>query len=185
VTIEPPAVLSGPRLDLHLVTVEQVLSRDGRHEPLAIAFDDPDDVLSPENSPLAYRIPQVQADPSVNPWLIRIAVDRETSTIIGLTNFHDRPDEDGVVEIGYRVTERFRRNGFGREMAQIMWDFAAEHPDVQILRASVSPNNVPSLAIIESAGFEHVGEQDDPDDGLEFIFDMSVADYRAKRESAT
>ena len=184
-TIEPPAVLSGPRLDLHLVTVEQVLSRDGEHDPVAIAFADPDDILSPENSPLAHRIPQVQADPSVNPWLIRLAVDRESDTIVGLTNFHDRPDEDGVVEIGYRVTDRFRRNGYGREIAQIMWDFAASHPDVKVLRATVSPTNVPSLAIIESTGFAHVGEQDDPEDGLEYVFDMSVADYRARRESAT
>ena len=169
-TLNPPDVLSGPRLDLHLVTVEQVLSRDGEHDPVAIAFADPDDILSPENSPLAHRIPQVRADPSVNPWLIRLAV--------------DRPDEDGVVEIGYRVTDRFRRNGYGREIAQIMWDFAASHPDVKILRATVSPTNAPSMAIITSAGFTHVGEQDDPEDGLEYVFDMSVADYRAKRESA-
>ena len=184
-TLNPPEVLSGPRLDLHLVTVEQVLSRDGEHEPVAIEFDDPDDVLSPKNSPLHHRIPQVRNDPSVNPWLIRLAVDRETSTIVGLTNFHDRPDKNGVVEIGYRVTERFRRNGYGREIAQIMWDFAASHPDVKVLRASVSPTNAPSMAIIETAGFTQVGEQDDPDDGLEYIFDMTVADYRAKRESAT
>ena len=184
-TFDPPDVLSGPRLDLHLVTVEQVLSRDGEHTPVPIEFADPDDILSPEKSPLAYRNPQVRSDPAVNPWLIRLAVDRITGQIVGLANFHDRPDVDGMVEIGYRVVQRFRRRGFGREMAQIMWDFASHHPDVKVLRASVSPMNTPSLAIIEAAGFTHVGEQDDPEDGLEYIFDMTVADYRARRESAT
>ena len=172
-------------MDLHLVTVEQLLSRDSHSTPVPLGFADPDDILNPDNSPIGFRIPQVRADPSVNPWLIRLAVDRITGQIIGLINFHDRPDDQGVVELGYRVNARFRRRGFGREMALIMWDFAAFHPDVSMLRASVSPTNEPSLAIIKGAGFTHVGEQDDPDDGLEYIFDMTVADYRTKRESAT
>lgn len=152
---------------------------------MPLGFDDPDDILAPENSPIGHRIPQVRADPTVNPWLIRLAVERSSGVIVGLTNFHDRPDADGVVEIGYRVVERFRRRGYGREMAHIMWDFAVDHPDVTILRASVSPENAPSRAIIEGAGFRHVGEQDDPEDGLEYVYDMTVADYRARRESAT
>jgi RimJ/RimL family protein N-acetyltransferase len=185
VSIEPPAVLSGPRLDLHLLTIEQLLSRDVGQVPIELPFNDPNNILDPDNSPIRFRIPQVRANPHVNPWLIRLAVERQSNTIVGLTNFHDAPDSDGMVEIGYRVSQNFRRQGYGREMALIMWDFAATHPDVKLLRASVSPTNAPSLAIIEGAGFSHVGEQDDPDDGLEYIYDMTVADYRAMRQSAT
>jgi RimJ/RimL family protein N-acetyltransferase len=184
-TIVLPDVLHGPRLELHLVTVEQLLSRDGHSQRVPLGFADPDDILHPDNSPIGYRIPQVRENPAVNPWLIRLAVERETATIIGLTNFHDQPDAEGAVEIGYRVVERFRRRGFAREIAFIMWDAAAAHPDVRLLRASVSPTNTASLAIIEGAGFRHVGEQDDPEDGLEYIYDMTVADYAASRESAT
>ena len=58
------------------------------------------------------NLPQVLADPSVNPWLVRLAVLRETGEIVGLVNFHAPPDSDGMVEIGYRVIPAFRRRGY-------------------------------------------------------------------------
>jgi RimJ/RimL family protein N-acetyltransferase len=169
-----PEVMAGPRLDLVLVTVEQLLSRDGTSEPVPLAYPDPDDVLAPDDSPIGFRIPQVRADPSVNPWLIRLAVLRETGEIVGLVNFHDRPDADGVVEIGYRVIPRFRRQGYAREMAEVMWRAAAAHPAVRRLRATVAPDNAASRTIISGAGFTHVGEQIDPDDGLELVYERAV-----------
>jgi len=175
----PPDVLAGPRLDLVLVTVEQLLSRDGEHEPVALPFPDPHDVLHPSTSPLRFRIDQVRADPSVNPWLLRLAVLRGSSpTIVGLGNFHDRPDAGGMVEIGYQVVPQYRRRGFGREIASTMWEFAASCPQVTRLRASVAPSNVASRAIIESAGFVKVGEEDDPEDGLEWVYERGARDFR-------
>jgi RimJ/RimL family protein N-acetyltransferase len=169
-----PDVLAGPRLDLVLVTVEQLLSRDGTGDPVPLGHPDPDDVLAPEESPIGFRIPQVRADPSVNPWLIRLAVLRETDEIVGLVNFHDRPDDDGAVEIGYRVIPRFRGRGYASEMAAVMWQAAAAHPDVRRLRASVAPDNTASLAIVERAGFVRVGEQIDPEDGLEWVYERDA-----------
>jgi RimJ/RimL family protein N-acetyltransferase len=168
-------VLVGPRLDLVMVTVAQLLSRAGVGPPAPLPYDDPDDVLHPDRSPLLYRVAQVQADPSVAPWLLRLAVRRDTATIVGLGNFHDRPDERGMVEIGYSVLPAHRRRGYGGEIAQIMWSFATGHPDVRVLRASVAPDNTPSLAIVRAAGFVKVGEQDDPEDGLEWVFERPVA----------
>lgn len=176
----PPPVLPGSRLDLVLLSVEQLLSRDGHHDPLPLPFEDPDDVLHPERSPLTRRIAKVRVDPEANPWLLRLAVLRAPkATIVGLGNFHDRPDQRGMVEIGYRVLPAYRRQGFGREIAHTLWSFAAAHPDVRVLRASVRPDNLGSLSIILGRGFVKVGEQDDTDDGLEWIFELAAADYRA------
>lgn len=175
----PPQVISGPRLDLVLVTVEQLLSRDGDAVPIPLSFPDPDDVLNPEESPLRYRIPQVKADPSVNPWLIRLAVLRAAEpVIVGQANFHDRPDADGMLEIGYSVLPRHRRRGYATEIAMTMWRFAASHPHVRVLRATARPDNEPSLRIIRGAGFVHVGEQDDPDDGRELVYELDAAGLR-------
>lgn len=178
----PPDVLSGPRLDLVLVTVEQLLSRERGATPVPLAFDDPHDLLRAEHSPLNYRIPQVRADPSVNPWLVRLAVVRlPVPVIVGQVNFHDRPDGRGMVEIGYSILPAHRRQGYAREVAMTMWDFAASHPDVSVLRATVRPDNEASLRIIRGAGLVHVGEQDDPEDGLELIFELSAAAFRRAR----
>lgn len=178
----PPDVLSGPRLDLVLVSVDQLLSREGDATPVPLGFDDPYDVLRAEHSPLRHRIPQVKADPSINPWLVRLAVVRSPGPqIVGQANFHDRPDDGGMVEIGYSILPAFRERGYAREVAMTMWDFAASHPDVRVLRATVRPDNEASLRIIRGAGLVHVGEQDDPEDGLELIFELSAVAFRLAR----
>jgi len=177
----PPDVIAGPRLDLVLVTVDQLLARAASEGPVALGYDDPDDVLHPERSPLLFRVRQVSDDPSVNPWLLRLAVDRATGTIVGLVNFHDRPDAEGRLEIGYRVLPAYRRRGYAREMATTMWSYAATHPGVRTLVASVAPDNAPSRAIVEGAGFVHVGEQDDPEDGLERVYELPAPSVPGSR----
>lgn len=177
----PPDVLHGPRLDLVLVTVEQLLLRAASDGPVPLGYADPHDVLDPDDSPLRWRVPQVLADPSSNPWLIRIAVDRETGTIVGQVNFHAPPDDEGVVEIGYRVLPAYQGRGYATEIARTMWDYAAAHPDVRTLRANVRPDNEPSRRIIEGAGFAKVDEEIDPEDGLEYVYLLDAADYRARR----
>ena len=174
----PPDLIAGPRLDLVLVTVDQLLARAASDGPVPLGYDDPTDVLRPEDSPLHHRVPQVLADPTVNPWLVRIAVLRETGEIVGLVNFHAPPDSDGMVEIGYRVIPAFRRRGFATEMARTMCAYAASHPGVRTLRATFSPGNDGSRSIIETAGLVLVGEQDDPEDGLELVYEIPARDYR-------
>jgi [ribosomal protein S5]-alanine N-acetyltransferase len=176
--VKPPPVLIGRRLNLVLISVAQLLSRDGNHDPIPLAYPDPYNVLHPARSPVRYRVAQVLENPEVNPWLLRLAVLRDTKQIVGLGNFHDAPDAHGMLEIGYSVLPTFRRQGFGREIAHTMWNFAAKQREVQVLRASVSPDNTASLAIVQKAGFVKVGEQDDPEDGLEYVFEISTSDYR-------
>jgi len=160
-----------------LVSVDQLLARAASDGPVPLGYDDPTDVLRPEDSPLRHRVPQVLADPSVNPWLVRITVLRDTGEIVGLVNFPAPPDADGMVEIGYRVIPEFRRRGFATEMARTMWAYAATHPDVRTLRATFSPGNDGSRSIIEGAGLVLVGEQIDEEDGLELVYEIPASDY--------
>ena len=81
-----------------------------------------------------------------------------------------------MVEIGYRVLPAYRRRGYGREIAQTMWRYAAAHPQVRVLRASVSPDNTASLSIVQAAGLVQVGEEWDDEDGLEHVLEVAAAD---------
>ena len=47
----------------------------------------------------------------------------------------------------------------------------------RVLRASISPDNEPSLALIRKAGFVEVGSQIDEIDGLELIFEKPAATW--------
>jgi RimJ/RimL family protein N-acetyltransferase len=176
----PPDLLTGPRVDLVLVTIDQLLARAASSTAVPLGHLDPDDVLHPARAPLRFRVPQVLADPSANPWLIRLVVLRETDEIVGYVNFHEPPDADGAVEIGYEILEAFRGRGYATEAAHVLWAYAASHPDVRILRASVAPDNAASLAIVRGAGLVQVGEQIDPDDGLELVFELPAEQYAGR-----
>jgi RimJ/RimL family protein N-acetyltransferase len=143
-------------------------------------FKNPLRVLIDFQGPLAWRVPQVKADPSVNKWFVRWAVLRSTQEIIGSSSFHAAPDENGMIEIGLGVETPFQRQGFGREILQGMWGWVVTEPGVKVLRYTVSPTNTASIALVNSFGFDYVGEQQDEEDGPESIYEMSADDYRKK-----
>ena len=120
-----------------------------------------------------WRLAQIAADPSEEPWLLRAIVNRDEAVAVGYVNFHAPPDERGMVEIGYTIVPSRRRQGYASEAADGMWGWAAEHGAL-ILRASISPDNEPSLALIGKAGFVEVGSQIDEIDGLELVFEKPV-----------
>jgi RimJ/RimL family protein N-acetyltransferase len=82
--------------------------------------------------------------------------------------FHARPDDHGMVEIGYRVDPPFRRRGLATEMATALMAWGATHGATHCL-ASVRPDNAASLRTIAKLGFVKVGEQMDDIDGLEWV----------------
>jgi RimJ/RimL family protein N-acetyltransferase len=60
-----------------------------------------------------------------------------------------------------------------------MWTWVIDQPGVTTLRYTVSATNTPSMAIINSLGFEHIGQQIDVEDGPEEIFEMSATEFRS------
>jgi ribosomal-protein-alanine N-acetyltransferase len=131
---------------------------------------------------LQFRIADLELDPTAQPWLGRAIVmtDPEgTRRVIGTAGFHSPPDADGRVEIGYRVEPAYRRQGIASEVVRALFDWAAREHGVRKFRASVSPTNVPSLAIIRGFGFHQVGVQMDDVDGEELVFELDGWDVTA------
>jgi RimJ/RimL family protein N-acetyltransferase len=135
-------------------------------------------------SALRYRRAQMEADPSTRPWLLRLMVVRATGEMAGYVNFHGPPENRGWVEIGYQVRPEFRRRGYAFEAAIAMFEWAAEQ-GVGRFRASVSPDNEPSLAMVRKMGFHRIGEQMDEIDGLEYVFEASLDQLRRAAEAAS
>lgn len=118
------------------------------------------------------RIDQMAADPGSAPWIARAAVAEPDGTVVGYAGFHGPPDAAGMVEIGYSVAPEFRRQGYARAMVTELLRRAATEPGVSTVRATISPDNVASLATIAGFDFVEVGEQWDEEDGLEIIFEI-------------
>ncbi|HET6506805.1 MAG TPA: GNAT family N-acetyltransferase [Baekduia sp.] len=120
------------------------------------------------------RFGQLVGEPGHAPWLTRVVVDAATGTAVGLAGFHGPPDERGMVEIGYEISPEHRRRGFGRAAVAWLVDHARADGGVAVVRASVAPGNVASLALVDRLEFVQVGEQLDEVDGRELVFERKV-----------
>lgn len=121
-----------------------------------------------------FRIIQVRDDPSTLRWLVRAVIDARTGDIVGHAGFHGPPDDNGMVEIGYSIEPTFRRRGYARATVASLLAYADREANVTTMRASISPDNIASLATIRPFGFVQVGEQMDEIDGLELIFERPI-----------
>src|SRR5688500_17086612 len=118
---------------------------------------------------LRYRLAQLEVDPSILPWLGRAMVltdETGARQVIGSIGFHGAPDEQGRVEIGYRVEPEYRRRGFARESVQAMFDWAAGTHGLRRFVASISAMNVPSLQLAAGVGLVQTESQIDEIDRL-------------------
>jgi [ribosomal protein S5]-alanine N-acetyltransferase len=125
-----------------------------------------------------YRRDQILREPESAPWLVRAAIGEPAGIVVGHAGFHGPPDDAGMVEIGYTILPEYRRQGYGRAAVTALLREAAAAPSVRTVRASISPNNVASLALARSFGFAQVGEQWDEEDGLELVYERPVEVHR-------
>jgi RimJ/RimL family protein N-acetyltransferase len=116
------------------------------------------------------RLEQIEADPASAEWIARAAVAEPEGVVVGHGGFHGPPDAHGVVEVAYSVAPDHRRKGYARAMLRSLLERADGDPRVSAVRASIRPDNLGSRATIAGFGFKKIGEQWDPEDGLEDVF---------------
>ncbi len=177
-------VIKTPRLELHHVCAKDVITLFEDPADSSIyegkPYSNPHRLLMDDQGPLAWRVPQVKEDPTLNRWFVRWIVLRSTREIIGSTSFHGAPDPEGMIEIGLGIQESFRNKGYAKESLLGMWRWAVGDPHVKIFRYTVSTENAPSIRVIESFGFRYKGEQIDEEDGPESIYEMSREEFLSK-----
>jgi len=152
-----------------------LLARDLQGAADEIGATIPPDLADRLDNFLQFRIADLEVDASAQPWLGRAIALTEpdgSRRVIGSAGFHAPPDEDGRVEIGYRVEPGYRRQGIASEVVRALFDWAAREHGVTRFRASVSPDNIGSLATIRGLGFRQVGVQMDDIDGEELVFEL-------------
>ena len=120
------------------------------------------------------RAVQTVEDPPSAAWVTGVVWDPERRLPVGRAGYHGPPDADGMVEVGYSVDPALRRRGYARAAMRVLLDRAIAHPEVRVLRATVSPDNEPSLNLIASFGLERNGEQWDEEDGLEIVYEVAT-----------
>lgn len=118
-----------------------------------------------------FRLDQLRAVPARAGWLTNVVVDADDGRAVGHAGFHGPVDERRCVEVGYSIVPELRRRGYARAALVELLRRADASPEVATVRASISPDNIGSLATIAGFGFERVGEQWDERDGLEHVYE--------------
>ncbi|TDE15097.1 GNAT family N-acetyltransferase [Jiangella asiatica] len=125
------------------------------------------------------RSEQVVSDPASADWITGVVWCEELAVAVGRAGFHGPPDGAGMVEVGYAIDPAHRRRGYARAALELMLGRAAHDPRVRTVRASIGPANLASRNLVLQYGFVEVGEQRDDDDGLEVVYEVSSATFRA------
>ncbi|MEO7318446.1 MAG: GNAT family N-acetyltransferase [Chthoniobacteraceae bacterium] len=125
---------------------------------------------------LELRLRQLEANPALQPWLIRGISLRDESRLVGDIGFHSEPfaaraPSEKSLELGYGVLAAWQRRGFAREAIGAMIQWACEKHEVRRFVLSINPENHPSQALAAKLGFRKIGSRIDDIDGPENIFE--------------
>ena len=128
---------------------------------------------------LELRLRELEADPALQPWLMRCICLRGEGRLIGDIGFHAAPvtppaSSRKSAELGYCVLEAWRRRGFAQEAIEALIQWACDQHEVNRFLLSISPENQPSLALAAKLGFRRIGSKIDELDGPEEIFERLV-----------
>jgi RimJ/RimL family protein N-acetyltransferase len=113
-----------------------------------------------------------RALPGSEGWTIQLVV--EDGVVVGHGGFHEPPDDDGVVELGYTVVPRARGRGVATAVVGLLLDRARAAEQVRVVRGCTAPQNLASQAVLRHHGFVLVGEELDDVDGLELVHELAV-----------
>ena len=160
-------------------TLEALLAGDAVAASELLGARTPGDLLAGQEGFARLRLEQMQRDPSLQEWLVRAVVLRESGEVVGHAGFHGRPGKNSkcdpeAAEIGYTILPAHRGRGLATETAEALMRWARDERRVPRFILSISPGNDPSLAIARNLGFVQTGEVWDDEDGVELVFELDA-----------
>lgn len=85
---------------------------------------------------------------------IWIVINKKLNRITGHIHFKGKPDETGMIEIGYRTYEEFKGNGYTTEAANLMINWAFSNNEIKMINAFTKNENTASQKILIKCRFE-------------------------------
>lgn len=110
-----------------------------------------------------------------DPWVHGFRVCLPGGAEVGMGSFKG-PPVNGSVEIAYAIVPEHQGKGYATEAARAMTDYAFRSPEVTLVCAHTLPDGIASQRVLQKAGFRHVGEVVDPEDGLVWRFEIPRRD---------
>ena len=112
------------------------------------------------------------------PWLSFAFLWEQESTYVGQGGFKGRPNDQGVVEIGYEIAEAFRSMGFAHEAIGALVHEAFRHEEVRQVCAHTLPGFNASNHLLIKNKFVFDSTVTDEEDGPVWKWVLRKAAYR-------
>ena len=98
-------------------------------------------------------------------WGAYLPILKEENRLIGSGGFKGRPNEHGMVEIGYEIAVAYRQRGLATEMAEALVEHSRRSTAVKKVWAHTLAEENISCKILEKCGLHQIGEFEDADEG--------------------
>jgi ribosomal-protein-alanine N-acetyltransferase len=85
---------------------------------------------------------------------------RSDGAVVGDCGFHQVPDANGVVELGYGMADSARDRGYATEAIEALIGFALLQHGVRRVEAETTAGNAASRRVLEKAGLKLLREHD-------------------------
>lgn len=150
-------------LPLNVPTYEALFEGSARlAQHLAIQVPDLLSEFGDESFQYSYH--KLVTDSSEGPWWLYLFIHTDQRALIGVGGYKGKPDETGMVEIGYEIYESYRNQGLATEAARGLIAWAFDQPAVHIVQAHTLAQNNASVAVLKKCGMTFMEEFHDPSD---------------------
>jgi ribosomal-protein-alanine N-acetyltransferase len=102
---------------------------------------------------LPWHLRHLESDERHRAWRIRVVVHRDTNLVIGSVNLKGPPDVEDDVEIGWGISEAWRRRGYALESVAGVIVWALKQPATRSLTTAIAAGNLASQQLAEKLGF--------------------------------
>ncbi|MFE0626038.1 GNAT family N-acetyltransferase [Streptomyces sp. NPDC058864] len=94
-------------------------------------------------------------------WGLFVIQRSDDGLALGGIGFHGPPSAvDGLVEIGYDLSESARGAGWATDAVLVLSRWALSRPEVRTVLATTDPGNRASQRVLERAGFGRIADRD-------------------------
>jgi ribosomal-protein-alanine N-acetyltransferase len=108
---------------------------------------------------LTYYAGQINFDPMILGWGLWLIMHTADKVVFGSAGYKGKPNVNGMVEIGYGISPKYRRQGYTFEAAQALVNWAFAQPEVRYITAESLTDNWGSIRILEKLGMRRIGVQ--------------------------
>lgn len=145
--------LQGPRLRLAALSAEEL--EQTRWEPEDVGAQ-------------TMFVERLREDPAARGWWVWLAT-RTDGEQVGNGGFGGRPGANRRLTVGYAVHEEHRGRGYATEILTLLTEWGLARPEADLVRVTISPDNLASLRVAEKSGFSATGEFEHDDEHGELI----------------